>query len=276
MILQSPRKPRIIHAHKRIQKTLDSRYNEFSGSEFSVRDFIEHDPVQFPLHYAKQRPKNQVDIEIAAFLAAIIAWGRRDLIIRSARRMFAMMEPGPQAYVLKRSQKRSAPQKHTTQKHAPARGSCLHRTFFENDLEYFCNGFRHCYAKYGTLEKLFASQSDIWQGIKLFREEMAAGNKGIYTTHIANPDANSACKRINMALRWLVRKGPVDMGLWKSIKPSSLYIPLDVHVARNARNIGLLERKSNDKKAVMEITEKLRQFCPEDPVKYDFVLFSFD
>jgi uncharacterized protein (TIGR02757 family) len=250
----------------KIQKILERHYNEFSGSESSVRDFIEHDPVQFPLRYAKQRPRNQADIEIAAFLAATIAWGRRDLIIRSAQRMFTMMEPGPQAYVLKHARRRHAQN--------PARGSCLHRTFFERDLEYFCNGFRYCYAKYGTLEKLFASQADVWQGIGLFREEMAAGNNGLYTTHIANPEANSACKRINMALRWLVRKDPVDMGLWKSIKPSSLYIPLDVHVARNARNIGLLESKSNDKKAVIEITEKLRQFCPEDPVKYDFVLFS--
>jgi uncharacterized protein (TIGR02757 family) len=250
-----------------IQKILEREYNKFSSSELIIGDFIEHDPVQFPLRYAKQRPKNQADIEIAAFFAAIIAWGRRDLIIRSAQRMFAMMEPdGPEAYVLKHARRRHAQN--------PPRGSCLHRTFFERDLQYFCNGFKHCYAKYGTLEKLFASQQDVWQGIKLFREEMAAGNNGLYTAHIANPDANSACKRINMALRWLVRKGPVDLGLWKSIKPSSLYIPLDVHVARNARNTGLLERKSNDKKAVIEITKKLRKFCPEDPVKYDFVLFS--
>jgi uncharacterized protein (TIGR02757 family) len=250
-----------------IQKTLERLYNEFSGSESSVRDFIEHDPVQFPLGYTKRRPKNQADIEIAAFLVATIAWGRRDLIIRSCSRMFATMEPGPEAYVLNRAK---------TNKRAknPVRGSCIHRTFFERDLDYFCGGFSHCYAKYGTLEKLFASAPDVWQGISLFREEMAAGNNGLYTAHIANPDANSACKRINMALRWLVRKGPVDMGLWKSIKPSSLYIPLDVHVARNARSTGLLERKSNDKKAVMELTEKLRRFCPEDPVKYDFVLFS--
>jgi uncharacterized protein (TIGR02757 family) len=267
-----------------IQKIFECHYNKFIDSESSVRDFIDHDPVQFPRRYAKQRPKNQADVEIAAFLAATIAWGRRDLIIRSARMMFAMMEPeGPYAYVLKHAghrrcatrPKSAALQKNATlQKSAPSRGSCLHRTFFERDLQYFCNGFKHCYAKYGTLEKLFASQSDVWQGIGLFREEMAAGNNGLYTPHIANPDANSACKRINLALRWLVRKGPVDIGLWKKIKPSSLYIPLDVHVARNARNTGLLERKSNDKKAVIEITEKLRQFCPEDPVKYDFVLFS--
>ena len=247
---------------------LDSRYNEFIGSESSVRDFIEHDPVQFPLQYAKQDAKNQADIEIAAFLTATITWGRRELTIRSAQRMFAMMEPsGPEAYVKNRAAQQE-------QGENPDRGACLYRTFFEADLEYFCRGFEHCYAEYGTLEKLFASEPDIWQGISLFREEMAAGNNGHYTRHIANPDANSACKRINLALRWLVRKGPVDTGLWKSIKPSSLYIPLDVHVARNARGIGLLERKSNDKKAVIEITEKLRQFCREDPVKYDFVLFS--
>jgi len=256
-----------------IQKILDRHYNKFSGSESSVRDFIEHDPVQFPLRYAKQRPKNQADVEIAAILAATIAWGRRDLIIRSARKMFAMMEPaGPEAYILKHAVHQRCATR--TKQVNPARGSCIHRTFFERDLEYFCNGFRHCYAKYGTLEKLFASQPGVWRGISLFREEMAEGNNGLYTSHIANPEANSACKRINMALRWLVRKGPVDMGLWKSVKPSSLYIPLDVHVARNARATGLLERKSNDKKAVIEITEKLRQFCPEDPVKYDFVLFS--
>jgi uncharacterized protein (TIGR02757 family) len=268
MILRLPRKPRIIRApdNAQIHKILEQSYNEFSDSESSVRDFIEHDPVQFPLRYAKQRPKNQADIEIAAILAATIAWGRRDLIIRSAQRMFAMMEPGPQAYVLKYPARQK--------RWKTSRGSCLHRTFFEDDLAYFCRGFRHCYAKYGTLEKLFASEPDIWQGISLFREEMAAGNNGRYTAHIANPEANSACKRINLALRWLVRKDPADIGLWKSIKPSSLYIPLDVHVARNARKIGLLERKSNDKKAVMELTEKLRQFCPEDPVKYDFVLFS--
>jgi len=261
-----------------IQKKLDRLYNEFSGSEFNVKDFIEHDPVQFPLRYAKMRPRNQADVEIAAFLAATIAWGRRDLIIRSCTRMFAMMEPGPEAYVMQRAAPRRAavPGKRVNPARGsvPARGRCIHRTFFERDLEYFCNGFKHCYAKYGTLEKLFASQPDVWQGIQLFREEMAAGNNGLYTPHIANPDANSACKRINMALRWLVRKGPVDMGIWKSLEPSALYIPLDVHVARNARDTGLLERKSNDKKAVIEITEKLRQFCPEDPIKYDFVLFS--
>jgi uncharacterized protein (TIGR02757 family) len=167
---------------------------------------------------------------------------------------------------------------------------CIHRTFFEDDLKYFCKGFKRCYEKFGSLEKLFAQavgagasvagsaeDGGIWDGIALFRETMAAGNGGRYTGHIANPEAVSACKRINLALRWLVRKeGPVDIGLWKSIPPSALYIPLDIHVGRTARTLGLLNpnRKANDKKAVIALTEKLREFCPDDPVKYDLALFG--
>jgi len=211
--------------------------------------------------------EQRADVEIAAFLTATIAWGRRDLIIRSAKKMFALMEPGPAAFVTAGSFRK------LRDRDDPLDCS-LHRTFFEGDLKYFCRGFKSCYAKYGSLENLFAGAGDTWRGISLFREGMAAGNKGRYSKHIANPDANSACKRINLALRWLVRKGPVDFGLWTNVKASALYIPLDVHVARNARKLGLLERKSNDRKAVEELTKKLREFCPEDPVKYDFALFD--
>ena len=238
-----------------IEQRLDCRYKKFTGSQALVSDFIARDPVQFPRRYT-----DRGDIEIAAFLAATIAWGRRDLILRSAERMFALMAPGPAAFVMAGNFRKLTYR-------------CLHRTFFEDDLKYFCKGFRHRYRKFGSLEKIFAKVPDIWQGISLFREEMAAANGGRYTKHIANPDT-SACKRMNLALRWLVRPGPVDLGLWESIAPSALYIPLDVHVARNARGLGLLQRKSNDKKAVIELTEKLRKFYPQDPVKYDFALFS--
>ena len=250
------------HAEARRRKdllqNLDNWNKKFFNSKSLVDNFITHDPVQFPRRYTKR-----ADIEIAAFLAAAIAWGRRDLILRSAEKMFSLMEPGPAAFVMAGNYRK-------------LKDRCVHRTFFENDLKYFCRGFRHCYAKYDSLEKLFASTADIWQGICLFRNEMAAANGGNYIKHIANPDANSACKRINLALRWLVRRGPVDIHLWKSMQPSALFIPLDVHVARNARRLGLLKRKSNDKKAVVELTEKLREFCPEDPVKYDFTLFMFN
>jgi len=158
----------------------------------------------------------------------------------------------------------------------------IHRTFFESDLKYFCKGLKHIYTKYGNMENLFLSQNEkecnVWKGFYLLREEMARANKGEYSIHVSNAgkeDENgSACKKFNLALRWLVREGPVDLGLWKKIKPSALYIPLDVHVARTARKMGLLERKSNDKKTVITLTEKLREFCPNDPVKYDFALFG--
>ena len=238
-----------------VKEILERQYNKFISSKIMTEDFIINDPVQFPRRFSKR-----ADIEIATFLTACIAWGRRDLILRSAEKLFALMEGRPASFVMSNNWNR-------------LKNRNIHRTFFESDLKYFCKGFRHCYAKYGSLENLFTSCTDIWEGITLFRKEMSAGNKGHFSKHIADPE-KSACKRINLALRWLARSSPVDLHLWKSLKPASLFIPLDVHVARNARSLGLLTRKSNDKKAVIELTENLRKFDPEDPVKYDFVLFS--
>jgi uncharacterized protein (TIGR02757 family) len=188
--------------------------------------------------------------------------------------MFALLGSSPYAFVLKGNYRR-------------LKDRCVHRTFFEDDLAYFCRGFKACYKTYGSLENLFASamardgagpgEGGVWDGIALFRETMAGGNNGRYTKHIANPYSASACKRMHLSLRWLVRQeGPVDLGLWKRVSPSALYIPLDLHVGRTARRLGLLDpaRKADDKKAVIALTEKLRQFCPEDPVKYDLALFG--
>jgi uncharacterized protein (TIGR02757 family) len=156
--------------------------------------------------------------------------------------------------------------------------SNIHRTFFESDLKYFCKGLKRIFIKYGNLENIFVAGMNVWEGTALLRDVMADANKGEYSKHVADPSplsaGGSACKRINLALRWLVREGPVDLGLWKYVEPEALFIPLDVHVARMARKLGLLNRKSNDKKAVIGLTEKLREFCPEDPVKYDFALFG--
>jgi uncharacterized protein (TIGR02757 family) len=202
-------------------------------------------------------------------LSATIAWGRRDIILRSAEKMFALMGLKPYDFIVSGDFKK-------------LKDKNIHRTFFESDLKYFCKGLKHIYAQYGNMENLFLSQSkkecNVWKGFYLLREEMARANKGEYSIHVSNAgkeDENgSACKKFNLALRWLVREGPVDLGLWKKIKPSALYIPLDVHVARTARKMGLLERKSNDKKSVIMLTEKLRELCPNDPVKYDFALFG--
>ena len=241
--------------NKSLKHELDTWYEKVC-----TPDFIPLDPVQFPRMFSKRE-----DIEIAAFLSATISWGRRDLILRSANKMFALMRQSPYDFILTGAYKK-------------LKNKNIHRTFFESDLKYFCRGFEHCYAKYNNLEKLFASAASIWEGIALFREEMAKANKGVFSKHISNPGTEekngSACKRLNLALRWLVRQGPVDLGLWKKIKPSSLFIPIDVHVARTARALLLLDRKSNDKRAVIELTENLREFCAEDPVKYDFALFG--
>jgi uncharacterized protein (TIGR02757 family) len=169
-------------------------------------------------------------------------------------------------------------------------GACIHRTFFEDDLRYFCRGLRACYQKYGSLEALFSSamgrdsspgpagEPGVWKGIALFRETMAQGNGGLYTKHIADPYSLSPCKRLCLSLRWLVRReGPVDLGLWKSVAPASLCIPLDLHVGRAARRLGLLDpaRKANDRKAAFALTGELREFCPEDPARYDLALFGW-
>jgi len=177
--------------------------------------------------------------------------------------MFALMKDGPYAFVMSGDYKKLGIK-------------CVHRTFSENDLKYYCGGLKNCFTVYGDLESLFASAANVWDGMVLFRQTIAKGNGGLYSKHIADADSSSACKRLNLALRWLVRKGPVDLGIWKSVKPASLFIPLDLHVGRVSRRLGLLdpERKSNDKKAVLALTEELRVFCPEDPVKYDFALFG--
>jgi len=234
---------------------------EYWYKKVCTPDFIATDPVQFPRRYTKRE-----DIEIAAFLAAAIAWGRRDLIIRSAEKMFALMGPSPHEFVMSGNFKK-------------LKNANIHRTFFEDDLKYYCRGLKRCYEKYGNLENLFvALRFDVWEGFYVFREEMAKANRGQYSRHIADPGVDnengSACKKLNLALRWLVREGPVDLRLWKIIYPPALYIPLDVHVARAARKLGLLQRRSNDKKAVIELTKKLREFDGFDPVKYDFALFG--
>jgi len=256
-----------------IKEELDERYYGLGLDESVAGDFVARDPVRFPRHFAGLHQKNfhakklsreeRADIEVAAFLAATIAWGQRKAILASAERMFALMGGRPGEFVLS-GDFGGLPE------------GCVHRTFFGNDLRYFCRGLKFCYDRYDSLENLFAGAGGLWQGIALFRREMAAGNRGTESKHVANPEGGAACKRINLALRWLVRGDAVDIGLWSKVSPAELRIPLDVHVARGARKLGLLQRKSNDRKAVEELTEALRGFCPEDPVRYDLALFEED
>ncbi len=237
---------------------MDFRLLDDSVKKFNVVAFIDDDPVQFPRRFTELR-----DIEIVAFLVATIAWGRRQMILRDAERLLQLMENKPFEFF---EQKKDLV--------IDVRDN-IHRTFFASDLQYFGNGFRSAYSCYESLEELFLeSPTNLWEGLKKMRNFFAHVNRGLYSTQFPDPD-KSACKRLHLALRWLVRAdGIVDLGIWKRLSPSALQIPLDVHVANNARKIGLTTRKSNDRKTVEDITAHLREMNPEDPIKYDFALFS--
>ncbi len=233
------------------------------ADRYNCEEFIKNDPVQFPHAFTEKR-----DVEIVAFLASVIAWGNRRMIINSGNRMFGEIMAGrPYEYIMRGEWEN-------------ADGSLnIHRTFFMRDLAYLCRGLRDIYSRYDSLESIFVAD-DVWMGIDAFRSALMAANSGEISRHISNPvsekgRAASACKRLNMMLRWLCRQdGIVDLGIWKNISPAKLMIPLDVHVARISRELGLLERKQNDRKSVELLTAQLRELSPDDPVKYDFALFG--
>ena len=222
--------------------------------------FIETDPVQFPHRY-----KRLHDIEIVSFIVSTIAWGRREMILRNADRMLSKMGESPYEYVMNEDY------------HALG-GANIHRTFFEPDLAYMLRGFRKIYSENDTVESFLQKREtqNAWSIAGALQSEMALANNGKENSKcMPSRTEKSALKRINLALRWLVRNdGIVDLGVWKILKPSQLFIPLDVHVANVARKLDILQRKSNDRRAVEELTAVLRTFCPEDPVKYDFALFG--
>ena len=234
--------------------------------KYNTPDFVENDPVQFPRRYSEKN-----DIEIVAFLTATIAWGKRSMILNSANKMLNTMGKSPYDFIMSDGFKNLDPDK------------CVHRTFFNRDFIYYCKGLKQIYTEHQSLEDIFTlnDNHDVWQGIQNFRDKIQEVNGGVTSVHISNPychnpKKSSACKRLHLALKWLVRDdGMVDIGIWKKIKPSDLMIPLDVHVGRISRELGLLQRKSNDRTTVEELTSRLREMDPNDPVKYDFALFGY-
>lgn len=233
-------------------------------------DFIGDDPIQFARRYSLPQ-----DAEVAALLASTLAWGNRRAILASCERLLGgLMENRPYDYVMQGDWEAAAP---------ALAGQNIHRTFFGRDLVYLCRGLRAHYRRHSSLEALFAQGDTVWQGIAAFRAAMAAANDGATSKHLSNPSTGSrggngsACKRLQMMLRWLCRQNSaVDLGLWSSIDPARLMMPLDLHVARNARRLGLLARRQNDRRAVEELTASLARFAPHDPVRYDFALFLAD
>ena len=240
-----------------IHQLLDEKYDQFNRNSF-----IESDPISIPHLFTKKQ-----DIEIAGFISAIIAWGQRKTIIKNANQFVELMDLEPFDFVMNHSQKELS--RFTDFKH---------RTFNGVDAQYFITALQHIYTNFGSLENVFALHpTNMQHSIANFKKLFFEINHPQRTQkHISDPLKNSAAKRINMYLRWMVRndKRGVDFGVWNKIDAKDLMCPLDVHSGNIARKLGLLTRKQDDWKATIELTESLKQFDSNDPVKYDFSLFG--
>ena len=222
--------------------------------------FIESDPIQIPHLFSKK-----ADIEIAGFLTAIISWGNRKSILKSAHKMMAIMGHAPYDFI-KNYQDTTLPH-------------FVHRTFNSNDFHFLCLGLHHLYNEYADMDAFFGQLAgqNVAEKIHHFRNFMLASpHEKRSEKHLSDPLKGSAAKRLHMFLRWMVRsaRAGVDFGLWQSISPSELSLPLDVHTGNIARKLGLLKRKQNDRKALEELDLVLRKMDATDPVRYDFALFG--
>ncbi len=247
-----------------IKKILDQKVKQYNQ-----KSFIEKDPICIPHLFQKQQ-----DIEIAAFFAAIFAWGNRTTIINKSKELMQKMDNAPHVFCLT---------------HQPKDLKRLfgfkHRTFNDTDLLYCIAFLKTHYQNNDSLETAFFKDYQTGKRIKNIEEALQNFQSYFMSMedapqrtrkHISSPAAGSTCKRLNMFLRWMIRKDHtgVDFGIWKSIAPSELIIPIDVHVARIARTLGILNRPQTDWQAALELTEYCRTLDSKDPVKYDFALFS--
>jgi len=231
--------------------------------KYNTTNFIDSDPIQIP-----HRFKEKNDIEISAFLTSIISWGNRKMIINNADKMMTIMGGSPYDFVINASEKNIKSV------------SFVHRTFNSDDFKFFILSLKNIYQNHGGLENVFTTnQGDEWifETITKFKKIFFSIDHLMRTTkHISDPAKRSACKRINMFLRWMVRKDTcgVDFGIWNKISTSILSCPLDTHTLRIALNLNLVSRTQNDIKTLIQLDSKLRLFDPIDPVKYDYALFG--
>lgn len=239
-------------------------YLDKKVDKYNQIDFIDSDPIQIPHKFSKKE-----DIEIAGFLSATIAWGNRKMIIKNADKMMEILDYSPHDFIM-----------NYQESDLNKISNFVHRTFNIQDLIQFIKSINNIYTNHGGIENIFTSfqgDNDMKEAISIFKNIFFENNNSPRTTkHISNPSKGSAAKRINMYLRWMVRKDNkgVDFGLWKNISPAKLSIPLDVHSGRIARELGILNRKQNDWKSVCELDTQLRKLDAHDPVKYDFALFG--
>lgn len=239
---------------------------DYYVEKYNTPDFIADDPISIPHQFSKKQ-----DQEISAFFAATFAWGQRKTIINKTRELMHLMDDAPHDFVVNFKPKDLKRFEHF-----------VHRTFQYIDTLYFMTFLQQHYRHSDSLETLFIGEGG---DASSYKEQLIHFQESFFQLpdaprrtqkHVATPARKSTCKRINMFLRWMVRKDSkgVDFGIWSKISPADLHIPLDVHVDKVARRLGLLRRKQNDWKAVEELTGHLKQFDPEDPARYDFALFG--
>jgi uncharacterized protein (TIGR02757 family) len=243
--------------------------------KYNQPSFIKNDPVSIPHLFTKKQ-----DIEIAGLFAAVFAWGNRTTIINKSKELMQLMDNAPYEFF-----------RNHNSKDLKRLMGFKHRTFNTTDLLYFIDFLKHHYSNHKSLETAFiphplplstsgegSNTPNVEDALKYFHhyffslQHVPARTK----KHISTPERKSSCKRLNMFLRWMVRKDNkgVDFGIWKNISPAQLICPIDVHVARVARKLGILKRKQTDWQAALELTEYLRTLDKKDPVKYDFALFG--
>ena len=235
--------------------------------KYNTLSFIETDPIQIPHSFSKKE-----NIEISAFLAATIAWGRRDMIIKNAKKMMQVLDNNPHDFIINASEK-------DFENIEPF----VHRTFQHVDFVFFLKSLQNIYKNKGGLHSVFyegyKNNKSIKDSIVNFRKEFfSIPHPNRTEKHVANVNKNSAAKRINLFLMWLIRRDNIGVhfGLWDDFSPADLMLPLDVHTAKMSRALELLSRSQNDWKAVAELTKNLQKFDPNDPTKYDFAIFGLD
>ena len=237
---------------------------ELKVIQYNRKEFIGTDPIQVPHMFS-----NKNDIEISSFLTSTIAWGNRKSIIKNAKRLMQLMDYSPYEFVINHNQN-----------DLDILDGFVHRTFNSIDAKQFIRSLKNIYINYGGIEAIFKKYSDkncLQFSIHKFKTHFFEIEHTKRTRkHISDPLKNSAAKRINMFLRWMVRPNNtgVDFGIWDSISTSQLSCPLDIHSGKVARKLGLLQRKQNDNKALKELDKNLRKFDENDPAKYDFALFG--
>lgn len=240
---------------------------EENYQKYNRLNFIETDPIQIPHSFSKKE-----NIEISAFLTAIIAWGRRDIIIKNAKKMMSVLDNNPYDFII-----------NAQSKDFDNIEKFVHRTFQFTDFIFFLKSLQNIYKNKNGLEDVFyknyKKNKSIKESISGFRKIFFAIPHPARTRkHIADVTKNSAAKRINLFLMWLIRTDNIGVhfGLWKKFNPANLLMPLDVHTAKMSRALNLLSRKQNDWQAVEELTNNLKKFDPKDPTKYDFAIFGMD